>query len=45
MTKILYCSWCDNNTFLPISAKLVKCDTCGQIKALDVEDHINVKED
>tara|TARA_B100000029_G_scaffold452472_1_gene477700 strand:+ start:333 stop:476 length:144 start_codon:yes stop_codon:yes gene_type:complete len=40
MDKILYCSWCNNDTFIPISSKLAKCENCKEMKAIDVEDEI-----
>ena len=40
MTKILICSWCEGERFLPISSKLVRCQTCDNIKSIDINEDI-----
>ncbi len=37
---MIFCSWCKNNTFIPISKKIVKCEDCGIIKAVDTDDDV-----
>jgi len=40
MTKLLYCSWCNEKTFLPISTKIVRCVNCGELKSIDINDDL-----